>query len=449
MDFSWFENNQFFSGGLVLMVLGGLLMWLKGLPGQLYDFFERFFIVKIEILDEDEAYQWMSVWLAERLNKTLSISVITRRNRPHDNAFPADDDANRPTVYFVPACGTYFFWYKRRFVTLHRDRKENASSSAPMLQAMGNSANSNPMSMMRTKESFTMRIFSRNKDLAHQLIDECRKKALPDDGKIDIRVGTYNYWSLGCRIQARPLESVILDGDIGQDLLKDIKNFQESAPWYQDVGVPWRRSYLLEGPPGNGKTSIVKAIGGELNMHIYMLMLSDPDMTDNRLMDLLAKIGNNSILLMEDIDCAFVKRQRTHADRGLTFSGLLNGIDGVATPEGRIIFMTTNYKDRLDPALIRPGRADVHLHIDNATSLQATRLFSRFFPENKLMAPDFGRLIPERQYSMAALQNYLMLYRNNPVLALRNVEELKQMMVKSQPIQVEEEEEEGEMKKAA
>src|SRR5207253_2725559 len=90
---------------------------------------------------------------------------------------------------------------------------------------------------------------------------------------------------------------------------------------------------------------------------------SVPNMSDNRLGDLLAKVPERNILLLEDIDCAFVKRKRASGKEGeLTFSGLLNALDGVASPEGRIVVMTTNHVDKLDPALIRPGRADVKLY---------------------------------------------------------------------------------------
>src|SRR4029079_10034479 len=126
----------------------------------------------------------------------------------------------------------------------------------------------------------------------------------------------------------------------------------------------------------------------------YVLMLSDPDMNDNRIADLLAKVPDHNILLLEDIDCAFARRKRTNGkEGGLTFSGLLNAIDGVASPEGRIIMMTTNHLQRLDPALIRPGRADVRLCFGNATAQQAGRLFERFFPLHAGRGDDFARLI--------------------------------------------------------
>ena len=63
----------------------------------------------------------------------------------------------------------------------------------------------------------------------------------------------------------------------------------------------------------------------------------------------------------------------------VTFSGLLNALDGVASSEERIIFMTTNHYDRLDPALIRPGRVDIHEILDDAAGEQAQRLFTKFY----------------------------------------------------------------------
>jgi hypothetical protein len=97
-------TNPLISGGLILMMIGGILFYLKRLPGRIYDLIERFFIVKIEILDEDESYQWMQVWLAERLRYALSISVVTRRKRPHDPGYDeagSDEDNGKLTVYFV------------------------------------------------------------------------------------------------------------------------------------------------------------------------------------------------------------------------------------------------------------------------------------------------------------------------------------------------------------
>jgi chaperone BCS1 len=428
MDLAPFESNPLLSSGLVLLLAGGALYYLKRLPGRLYDLIERFFIVRMEILDEDEAYRWMQVWLAERLSRTLSVSVVTRRNRPTDA--DADEDAadgspNRPTVYFVPAVGTYFFWYRRRFVTLNRERQENASAGTLLGGGEG-------QGLPRNKESFTLRIFSRNRDLARQLVEECRDKALPDDGRLDVRVPTHGYWSLGSRSRPRPLDSVVLDGNQAAELLADMRAFLAGYDWYQRVGVPYRRGYLLHGPPGNGKSSVVKALAGELRLSIYLLMLSDPDMNDNRIHDLLARVPDRSLVLLEDVDCAFVKRRRAGGKEvGLTFSGLLNALDGVAAPEGRIVVMTTNHLDRLDPALVRPGRADVKLWLGNATSDQARRLYERFFPGLDGLAREFAGQVEDRRYSMAVLQDYLMLHRHDREGAVRQAHEIGTLQMSS------------------
>ncbi len=154
-----------------------------------------FFIVKIEILDDDEAYKWMQVWLAARLQDNLAISVVTKRNKTpcqDEDELPVIHGKTRPSIHFVPAVGTYFFWYKGRCVNLNRNREEKGSAASPVTVAGGDS-----MSMLRNKESFTLRIFSRNKSLARMLIEECRDKAIPNDDKVDILIANYGYWSVG------------------------------------------------------------------------------------------------------------------------------------------------------------------------------------------------------------------------------------------------------------
>src|SRR4051812_28821767 len=100
MDLTALEQNPLVSGGLILMLAGGVFFYLKQLPGRCYDFLERFFFLKIEILDSDEAYQWMQVWLAERLRTTLSVSVLTRRG-PVDPEAEDAEPTSRPSIHFV------------------------------------------------------------------------------------------------------------------------------------------------------------------------------------------------------------------------------------------------------------------------------------------------------------------------------------------------------------
>lgn len=127
-----------------------------------------------------------------------------------------------------------------------------------------------------------------------------------------------------------------------------------------------------------GKTSFITALAGRLGYNICILNLAERGLTDDRLALALSVVPPQSIVLLEDIDAAFPKRDEEfnksmqHSSSDITFSGLLNTIDGVASSEERLLFMTTNHLDRLDPALIRPGRVDVIQHVGNATSFQVS-----------------------------------------------------------------------------
>lgn len=114
----------------------------------------------------------------------------------------------------------------------------------------------------------------------------------------------------------------------------------------------------------------------------------------------------------------------------MTFSGFLNALDGVASGEERIIFMTTNHVEKLDPALIRPGRVDLMEHIDDASPEQARRLFERFFGDSNSDLPDaepelsklLGKIVEEemangRRISMAALQGLFIRQNAHEALA--------------------------------
>lgn len=114
-----------------------------------------------------------------------------------------------------------------------------------------------------------------------------------------------------------------------------------------------------------------------------------------------------------------VFRQRETGDQrgGISFSGLLNAIDGVGAQEGRALVMTTNHIERLDPALIRPGRADVHVGMGLISAPTARRLFGRFFPEDAALAARFERAVGHQRLSPAAVQGWLLANRDDPETA--------------------------------
>ena len=170
-------------------------------------------------------------------------------------------------------------------------------------------------------------------------------------------------WQKALEKPKRAKASVVLDRDLSDFLVADARKFLGRAEWYMRRGIPYRRGYLLSGPPGTGKTSFCQVLAGELDADLCLLTLTDSDLTDTLLAESMRDAPAGSIILLEDVDAVFVERSsaesKSNKRQGVSFSGLLNAIDGVASQEGRIFIMTTNHAEKLDAALKRPGRCDV------------------------------------------------------------------------------------------
>jgi mitochondrial chaperone BCS1 len=155
--------------------------------------------------------------------------------------------------------------------------------------------------------------------------------------------------------------------------------------------------------------------------------LAENGLTDDRLIQSLSVLPERSIVLLEDIDAVFAKRdEQNRYGSQVTFSGLLNTLDGVVSTEQRLVFMTTNHKERLDPALIRPGRVDVSVYIGDATANQAKRLFLRFYESEMERANRIEKIVEEssKSISMASLQGHFLLYKSDAKLAVEKLESL-------------------------
>ena len=130
-----------------------------------------------------------------------------------------------------------------------------------------------------------------------------------NDEKIYIYNTNWHGWGIDLVKKPRPLESVILDGDNARKLIDDMENFKDSAQWYSEKGVPYRRGYMLFGPPGTGKTSFTQAIAGATHMNVCYLNLSGNHIDDDDLNRKLNNAPRNSIILLEDIDSIFRERE--------------------------------------------------------------------------------------------------------------------------------------------
>lgn len=208
-------------------------------------------------------------------------------------------------------------------------------------------------------------LLSRKDEVVTKFIDDVYEFNFK--GTIKILISNGYDWDLQKTSDPRPLESLFYVDSIGQSIIEDIKDWKNSREKYKQFGIPYRRGYLFYGEPGTGKSSIITTLANELNKVIYYF---DPSVINNnyRLMEAIREVKPGSILVIEDIDASFKRRkiennvgttdEEDEESKFITFSGFLNVFDGLISAEEFILIFTTNYKDKLDPALTRSGRID-------------------------------------------------------------------------------------------
>ncbi len=363
-------QNVFASGGLLLMAIGGLSVYLRALPEKLWDWIVGQTTMIITVKDDDAAYVWVKEWFLEQ-------KFVSRIRR-----VDFDTTMRSERISLIPAPGTHWFWYEGR----------------PFVVYFYRSADSRERTARRT-ESLTFRTFGRRRSFLQHFVDDvvtCHIR------RLGVRSSLFAYndgWELVEGYAPRMLSSVILQPGEKEDLVRDIERFRGSKGRYQRLGVPYHRGYLFYGPPGTGKTSVVSALAARFELSIYSINLSA--FNDRSLMNAVNQVTPNSVLLFEDIDCMKTSKNREPskagpgdrgqigeekeniADRnGVTLSGLLNVLDGFYAPTSVLFMMTTNRIEALDEALLRPGRIDYKLYLGMASAHQKVELYRRFFPES-------------------------------------------------------------------
>ncbi|CAL9136174.1 unnamed protein product, partial [Musa textilis] len=205
----------------------------------------------------------------------------------------------------------------------------------------------------------------------------------------------YRFWCSAPFAHPSNLDTLAIDPTLRDDIRADLLRFVGRQDYYARVGRRWKRSYLLYGPPGTGKTSLVAAIANFLEFDVFHIDLTavDSNLELHRLLD---STTPGSVIVVEDIDCSLDlgdRMEETEYDgaEGTTIlSCVLDFMDGLWTSsEGkRLVIFTTNHPERLDPALLRPGRMDRHIHLSYCCPA-AFRVLARNYlevEEHELMA---------------------------------------------------------------
>ncbi|MEM7056956.1 MAG: AAA family ATPase [Pseudomonadota bacterium] len=380
-------ESEFFMGGLALGAIGAAIALLRLVWGILSGIASRRLWLSVTLDNRTSAHRNFSVWLDQN-------GVLAHAKRLRMTRLSGGRSALGPDM------GDHWFWRNGHFCRLSRTLSEKTKVGQ----------------VQKPMETYTIRVLFGRRDLIEDWIAEGDRLS-----QVEPRIGPgihilrYDYWDSIGDVPRRSIDTVLSDDDRLQRLLTDVRWFYGASDWYADRGVPWRRGYLLHGPPGTGKTSAIRAIASELKLDIATLDLGRVGLTDDALREAMLTAPREAVMAIEDIDAAF--RERKGESLTITFSGLLNAIDGVASQEGRALFMTTNHPERLDPALIRPGRADVHVELGLVGPDTAADLFRRFFPDRGDLADRFRDVLAGRRFAPAALQGWLMKHNSDPEAA--------------------------------
>jgi len=254
----------------------------------------------------------------------------------------------------------------------------------------------------------TLKVICHGSDeiLTKFLIDAKEFTKHKKEDRIICRILKNGFWSFLSKLPQRNPSSVFLPKAQKEKVLKDVKNFLKIKDLYDKYGVPYKRNYLLEGIPGCGKTTLILTIASELGMDIAIVNFG-PKISDSVFMNAVSNLPKNTILVLEDIDSLFLGRESTRENKSaVSFSGVLNILDGLARNEGLITFMTTNYPDKLDDALVRPGRIDYKIHFDYSTEEQIRKMYNFFFEDRIDDFDDFYKHIKKYRTTTSVLQKF-------------------------------------------
>lgn len=355
-----YVNNQFTQAAVVASILGGLIVYCKQVPGNIWKFICRMTTIEVSFNSDIPAYDE----IADVITKTIVNETFSRRYN-----FDAKETWDRTHEQHVVnsrdlqvGYGRHWGVFRGTFVIVNRHLEEG---------------NQTANFKERMEVTFVSRRRKVMKAFARMLRDEIGRAGREDVVNIFLNKG--DYWSKSSKLPMRSLSTVITANNVGKKLVDHVRKFEEEKPRYRKLGLPWHTGAILKGPPGTGKTSLIHAVASELERSIHYLNLGALD-GDAELTSLMAGTTDwtRTLLVIEDADATGIsggrKKKVSKSENSsdveekpaepVTLSTLLNVLDGLMTPDGLVVLATTNHPENLDPAMMRSGRFDLDIMIE-------------------------------------------------------------------------------------
>ena len=366
----------------IVAVIGGLVgMMLTKVPNACKDFFLKQCITSLTVNNSNwhnrQVFNNMTAFIYKHCtsmgSRTLSV----------DSGWDELSQSKRSAMGI--GLGRHFFIYNGRLMWVNRVQMEGTSTELV--------------------DQITIGTLGRGHTVFHRLLVD---NIPPDENGL---VPVYNYgsdgWQVESKIRAGGLDSLALEKDTLDFFRKEIQFFLESKDGFIELGLPYKISFLLHGLPGTGKTSIIRAIAAEFGFGICLMNLNT--LSDESLARAFAKLPKNVILAIEDCDTSHATKSRGTSEAlksktkektkedvkqdkddlldgaladamGVSLSGLLNALDGVCSIDHALVFLTTNYPERLDDAIVRPGRVDYRVELPVLSSQTVRAHFEKIYP---------------------------------------------------------------------
>ena len=382
-------GNDLFMGAFALSVIGFLVYQVRSMPSRMYRAFKLYSTKSIVIREDSDIFEQVLHDVTTNIcfvktprHSQLKVDIIDKKK------LRRDADISR---FMCKLEGAYCM------ASLEVDDSRTGGSSG----SGGIGSNDSPFNMMKKTWLIRLTVFG-GESAIKRIVNRFEKFLVAKKKPKPYITVEYDQWNSGIKKMRRSDESLCFDGGIYTRIKSSCMEFIDSREEYLSKGFPWSFGILMHGEPGTGKSSIIHVLASELDRNISYINLADMN-KDADLQRRMAEDHKKEIIVFEDIDCLF--NQRDGDDAKITFSGLLNTLDGLCGgDDGRIIIMTTNHPDRLDPALIRAGRVDLNVEIPSKPSRETfTEYIARVYADDITNTEEFVNRVYDDCVSTAEL----------------------------------------------
>lgn len=237
------------------------------------------------------------------------------------------------------------------------------------------------------------------------------------------------YWEDIKKIKKRKLKTVILDKEIKDEVQKCIDNYnnEDLKKRLSNLGINHKMNLILSGLPGTGKSSLMYSIASHLNKDISTIDFNSNKLSDHSFICATNKIPDGSIFCLEDVDALYIERQKKEENR-VSFSCILNFLDGVYSKGDLITIITTNHIERLDKALIRPMRIDNIINFTHCSKYQYNEIFKLIFPDNDDIREQLYKIIKNKKFTTSMLQKFFIRFIYEPEKLIDNIKEFEELI---------------------